>query len=153
MPHVECFDQLDTCRRSVMLCASMETKLLTGIVQSGEPGSLSVKPLPNVPVTVYEATARDPLEVGTATTDAEGRFETLTEQDTSDRIFYATAAVREGIRLVTIIGSALQDDKPAWITASPPDATSDAGAKAPSSSAAESDEHSPVSTASSPSMN
>ncbi len=58
-----------------MLFASMETKLLTGIVQSGAPGSAKVKALPNVPVTVYEATARDPLPVGTATTDAEGRFE------------------------------------------------------------------------------
>src|SRR5437588_3427187 len=97
-----------------MLFASMETKLLTGIVQSGGPGSVNVKALPNVPVTVYEATDRHPLPVGTATTDAEGRFELHMERDKSERIFYASAAVREGVRLVTIIGSELQDDKPAW---------------------------------------
>jgi len=92
----------------------METKLLNGIVQSGEPGNASVEPLPNVVVTVYEATAQDPLPVGTATTDGDGRFELHVERDKSERIFYATAAVREGVRLVTIIGSALQDDKAAW---------------------------------------
>ena len=61
-----------------MLFASMETKLLAGIVQSGGPNSANVKPLPNVPVTVYEATARDPLKVGTATTDAEGQVRAIT---------------------------------------------------------------------------
>ncbi len=86
----------------------METKLLTGTVQSGGPGSANVKPLPNVPVTVYEATDREPLRVGTATTDAEGRFELHMERDKSERIFYATAKVREGVELVTIIGPALQ---------------------------------------------
>lgn len=141
-------DQLDTCRSAVMLFASMETKLLTGIVQSGEPGSANVKPLPSVPVTVYEATAQDPLPVGTATTDAEGRFELHMESDKSERIFYATATVREGVELVTIIGPALHDNKPAWITASPPDAASRADAKTPSNTAAESDEHSPGNTAS-----
>jgi len=92
----------------------METKLLTGIVQSGEPGNANVEPLPNVTVTVYEATDQDPLPVGTAKTDGKGRFELHMERDKSERIFYATAKVREGVRLVTIIGSALQDDKPAW---------------------------------------
>src|SRR5437870_2128141 len=117
----------------------METKLLNGIVQSGEPSSANVKSLPNVPVTLYEATAQDPLQVGTATTDAEGRFELHMESDKSERIFYATATVGEGIELVTIIGPALQYDRPAWIIASPPDAASD--------SAAESDEQSQGNTA------
>lgn len=98
----------------------METKLLTGIVQSGEPGSANVKPLPNVSVTMYEATAQDPLPVGTATTDAEGRFELPMESDQSERIFYAVATVEVYIELVAIIGHSLQFDKPAWITASPP---------------------------------
>ncbi len=74
-------DQLDTGRSSVMLFAFMEAKLLTGIVQSGEPSSGNIKPLPHIPVTVYEATAQDPLQVGTATTDAEGRFELHLESD------------------------------------------------------------------------
>ena len=108
----------------------METKLLSGIVQSGGPGSANVKPLPNVAVTVYEATDQDPLPVGTATTDAEGRFVIRLERDQSESIFYATATINDDIELVTIIGAALQYDKPAWITASPPDAASDADAKA-----------------------
>src|SRR6185369_3450928 len=47
--------------------------------------------------------------------------------------------VGEGVELVTIIGPALQYDRPAWIIASPPDAASD--------SAAESDEQSQGNTA------
>src|ERR1044071_6872751 len=121
-----------------MLFASMETKLLTGIVQSGEPASANIKPLSDVAVTVYEATAQDPLQVGATTTDAEGRFELRLDSDQSGRIFYATATVRKGVELVTIIGSVLQYDRPAWITASPP---------AASDPAAESDEHAPGNTA------
>ena len=103
----------------MILLASMETNLLTGIVQSGEPGSANVKPLPNVPVTVYEATAQEPLQLGTVTTDAEGRFELPMESDQSERIFYAVATVEVYVELVAIIGHSVQFDKPAWIAASP----------------------------------
>jgi len=127
----------------------METKLLIGIVQSGGPASSNVKPLSGVKVTVYEAmaTATESLPIGTATTDAKGMFEITMERDQSQRIFYATAVVNENVELVTIIGSALQGDKPAWITALPPGARRDEGAKASSSSTGESDEHSPWDTA------
>lgn len=116
----------------------METKLLNGIVQSG--GDNKATPLTNVSVTVYEATAQQPTIVGTATTDEYGVFKIEMELDKSDRIFYAVATVSPDVQLVTIIGSALQYDRPAWITASPPDIGSD-------SAAAEADEHGPGNTA------
>ena len=115
----------------------METKLLIGYVQSGFPSTSH--PLADVPVIVYEATAQDPSVVGSATTNNEGRFELLMGRDTSERIFYAVATVNEDVELVTIIGSALQYDRPAWITASPPDVASDR--------AGDVDEHGPNDTA------
>lgn len=105
----------------------MQTRLLTGIVQSGEPGGANIKPLPGVPVTVYEATAQEPSPVGSTITDANGGFEIALKSDQSESIFYAVATVAVYVELVTIIGHALQYDKPAWITASPPGVTSDAG--------------------------
>lgn len=115
----------------------METKLLSGYVQSGFPSSSH--PLANVPVTVFEATAQEPKIVGTETTDQDGGFKIEMELDNSDRIFYAVATVSQDVQLVTIIGSALQYDRPAWITASPPDVASD--------SATEADEQGPGDTA------
>ena len=133
----------------MILSAPMETKLLIGIVQSGGPASSNVKPLSGVTVTVYEATATAtaPTTIGTATTDAKGRFEITMERDQSQRIFYATAVVNENVKLVTIIGSALQGDKPAWITAFPPGARRDEGAKASDESTTKADEHSSWDTA------
>jgi sugar lactone lactonase YvrE len=106
----------------------METKLLSGIVQSG--GDNTAKPLGKVPVTVYEATAQQPTIVGTTTTREDGGFDLEMELDKSDRIFYAVATVNQDVQLVTIIGSALQYDRPAWITASPTDFASDSAAEA-----------------------
>jgi sugar lactone lactonase YvrE len=126
----------------------METKLLTGIVQSGEPGSANLKALPGVPVIVYEATAQEPLPVGTATTDAEGSFELPMEQNQSERIFYAVATVEDGVELIAVIGHWLQSDKPAWNTASPSEAASGAAANTQSDTAAESSEQSNDKTAS-----
>jgi hypothetical protein len=102
--------------------------LLVGRVQSGGPGNANRKPLASVHVTVFEATAQQPLIVGSATTDAEGLFELQIDRAKSERIFYAVAKVSQDIELVTIIGSALQYDRPAWITASPPKVTSDRAA-------------------------
>jgi hypothetical protein len=138
----------------------METKLLSGIVQSGGFGSHNVKPLPGVSVTVYEATATatEPTTIGTTTTDDKGRFDLPMESEQSERIFYAVATVSEDVELVTIIGSALQYDKPAWITASPPRVVSgvapdsaassvaDAGSNTPSNNA-EADEYGSGNTA------
>lgn len=88
----------------------MATNLLMGTVQSG--GTTNVLPLADVLVTVYEATENAPLAVGTAKTDANGKFSLDTTRTTSDSIFYATASMGSGIQLVTIIGSSL----PASIT-------------------------------------
>lgn len=85
------------------------------MVQSGGPSNS--QPIPNVVVTVFEATADEPLVVGSAQTNTEGRFELSVDRDTSERIFYATAAVSEEVQLVTIIGPALDPNFPAWITA------------------------------------
>lgn len=120
----------------------MQTKLLTGIVQSGGPGSANIKPLPGALVTLYEATSHDPSQVGVATTDPEGRFEIRVKSDRTDFILYATAIVNDAVELVTVIGpvlQSLQSDKPAWITASPPNASG----KATPSSTPESDESGP----------
>lgn len=113
----------------------METKLLIGIVQSGGPAN--AQPIPDVSVTVYEATAQEPSIVGTAKTDAEGRFSLHMDRDKSDRIFYATATLGGGVELVTIIGPVLHPNKPAWITASdtPSDTAPDAAANMPSNTA------------------
>ena len=94
----------------MILSAAMETKSLSGFVQSGFPSSSH--PLANVPVTVYEATAQDPSIVGTATTNEDGRFDLQMDRDKSVRIFYAVATVSQDVELVTIIGPAPQSDRP-----------------------------------------
>lgn len=84
----------------------MKTILLSGRVQSG--GDNKAKPLAKVSVTVYEATAQDPVSVGTATTGEDGRFDLQINSETSDGIFYAVATVSPAVELVTIIGSAVE---------------------------------------------
>lgn len=88
----------------------MTTNLLTGTVQSG--GTTSTHLLTNVLVTVYEATTNAPLTVGTATTDSKGEFSLNPSSSASDGIFYATASLGDGVKLVTIIGPSM----PASIT-------------------------------------
>jgi hypothetical protein len=88
----------------------METNLLTGIVQSG--GTTTTLPLADALVTIYEATENAPLTVGSAKTDANGRFSLDTSRNTSNSIFYATASLGDGIQLVAIIGLSI----PASIT-------------------------------------
>jgi hypothetical protein len=88
----------------------MKTNLLSGTVQSG--GMISVLPLADALVTVYEATENGPLAVGTAKTEANGSFSLDISRNTSDSIFYATASLGDGVQLVTVIGPCL----PASIT-------------------------------------
>ncbi|HYY97873.1 MAG TPA: hypothetical protein VE642_04735 [Pyrinomonadaceae bacterium] len=83
----------------------MGTHLLTGAVQSG--GATNILPLGDVPVTVYEATENAPLALGTAKTDAAGRFSLDASRNTSDSIFYAAASPGGGLELVTIIGPSI----------------------------------------------
>lgn len=105
----------------------MGTTFLSGVVQSGEPGS--AKPLPDVNVTVFESTDQEPRPLGSALTDIEGRFEIYLESDISKRIFYATATVRQGVELMTVIGPVLDFNQPASITALPPDAAPQSAAE------------------------
>lgn len=102
----------------------MENTLLTGVVQSGGPAN--TQPIPNIAVTIFEATADAPAPVGITHTDARGGFELLMDRNTSERIFYAVAAVNQDVQLVTIIGPSLHHNFPAWITAG--DETANAGA-------------------------
>jgi hypothetical protein len=80
----------------------METHLLMGTAQSG--GTTKALPLGDVLVTSYEATENGPLELGTAKTDATGRFSLDISRTTADSIFYATARLDGSVKLVTIIG-------------------------------------------------
>ena len=85
----------------------METHLLMGTVQSG--GTTSTLPLADVLVTLYEATENTPLALGSATTDAAGRFSLNISRITSDSIFYAIASLGGGLQLVAIIGLSIPD--------------------------------------------
>ncbi|HEX2093339.1 MAG TPA: hypothetical protein VHG28_13110 [Longimicrobiaceae bacterium] len=78
----------------------MDNQLFAGTVQSGT-GSY---PLVNVPVTLYEATDGTPRILGSARTDAEGRFSILFAGSAATAIFYATAHVSDRVVLMTIVG-------------------------------------------------
>jgi hypothetical protein len=81
----------------------MNTDLqMNGTVRSG--GTAQTLPLAGVSVTLYEATTDGPLPVGTATTDADGKFSLNASSATSNTIFYATASLGGGVQLATIIG-------------------------------------------------
>jgi hypothetical protein len=88
----------------------MKTNLLTGTVQSG--GTTKTLTLAGALVTVYEATENAPLAIGSAKTDANGKFSLDISRTTSESIFYATASLGDGIQLVAIIGLSI----PASIT-------------------------------------
>ena len=85
----------------MIVMQNMESTL-TGVVQSG--GPTDFKTISGAAVRVFEATADQPSLVGNTTTNAEGEFQITLARNTSDRIFYATATVGQGIELVTIIG-------------------------------------------------
>ncbi|HEX8115721.1 MAG TPA: hypothetical protein VF521_00490, partial [Pyrinomonadaceae bacterium] len=88
----------------------METTLLTGAVRSG--GATDNLPLAEVPVTLYEVTAGAPSVVGSVVTDADGKFSLRPSRTASDGVFYAAAALGDGVQLVTVIGPHL----PAFVT-------------------------------------
>jgi sugar lactone lactonase YvrE len=89
-----------TCEVSSASAAS-----LTGVVQTG--GTASTRPLANVDVTLFEATAAQPAVLGQATTDAFGRFVITSPKHTSSSIFYASADLRRRVEFVSILGSNL----------------------------------------------
>jgi len=77
-------------------------KSLSGMVQTG--GTSSSQPLPNVNVTLFEATNALPTTLGQATTDAAGRFSIRYTRRTSHTIFFVQADVGEGVKFVAILG-------------------------------------------------
>src|SRR5262249_55491965 len=74
-------------------------------VQTG--GTSSSQPLPNVNVTLFEATTGQPTILGQATTDASGRFSIRYTRGTSHSIFFVQADVSEAVEFVSILGPKL----------------------------------------------
>src|SRR5207247_9308 len=75
---------------------------LSGVVQTG--GTSSSQPLPNVHVTLFEATTGQPAMLGQATTDASCRFSIRYTRSASQSIFYVQADIGEGVEFVSILG-------------------------------------------------
>jgi hypothetical protein len=84
------------------LVSSASAFSLSGVVHSG--GTASTQPLPNVNVTLFEATAAQPTVLGRATTDAFGQFTITSPQNTSSSIFYVSADVGAGVQFVAVLG-------------------------------------------------
>src|SRR6266481_5129557 len=82
--------------------SSASASSLSGVVQTG--GTASAQPLPNVSVTLFEATAALPTTVGQATTNASGRFAIPYRRSSSSSIFYAKADVSEGVEFIAVLG-------------------------------------------------
>ncbi len=85
--------------------SSANPKSVRGVVLTG--GTRSSEPLPNVHVTLFEATPAVPTVVGQATTDASGRFTIPYTKSKSSSIFFLKADISEGSEFVTILGSNL----------------------------------------------
>ena len=81
---------------------SANPRSLTGVVQTG--GTSSSQPLPNVNVTLFEATLGQPTALGHATTDVAGRFAIPYRKNNSSSIFFVKADVGEGVEFVTVLG-------------------------------------------------
>ena len=85
--------------------SSASRRSLSGLVQTG--GTSSSQPLPNVNVTLFEATTGQPTMLGQATTDGSGRFSIRYTRGTSHSIFFVQADVSEGVDFVSILGPSL----------------------------------------------
>jgi len=80
-------------------------KSLNGVVQTG--GASSSEPLPNVRVTLFEATQGLPTTIGEATTDTSGRFTVTYKKKSSSSIFFVKADVGDGVQFIAVLGSNL----------------------------------------------
>src|SRR5438874_11406765 len=85
--------------------SSASPRSLSGVVQTG--GTTSSQPLPDVHVTLFEATHALPAVLGQATTDASGRFTIPYRKASSSSIFFVKADIGEGVEFVTVLGSNL----------------------------------------------
>src|SRR6266478_7510346 len=81
---------------------SANPRSLSGVVQTG--GTSSSQPLPNVDVTLFEATLGQPTALGHATTDDAGRFAIPYKKKSSSSIFFVRADVGEGVEFITVLG-------------------------------------------------
>jgi len=77
-------------------------KSLGGVVQTG--GTSSSRPLPNVHVTLFEATHALPTIVGEATTDTAGQFTISYRNRSSSTIFFMKADVSKGVEFIAVLG-------------------------------------------------
>ena len=84
------------------IVSSANPRSLNGMVQTG--GTSSSQPLPNVHVSLFEATTGQPTMLGQGTTDASGRFSIRYTKNTSQSIFFMQADVGQGVVFVTIVG-------------------------------------------------
>ena len=75
---------------------------LNGVVQTG--GTSSIRPLANVPVTLFEATTAQPTALGGAMTDRSGYFSITSPQRTSSSIFFVSADIGAGVKFVAVLG-------------------------------------------------
>ena len=87
--------------------SSANLKSIRGVVQTG--GTSSSQPLPNVHVTLLEATPALPTLVGQATTDTSGRFTIPYRKSNSSSIFFLKADIAQGVKFVTILGPTLPE--------------------------------------------
>lgn len=78
---------------------------LQGMVQSG--GTVSIKPIPQVAVTLFEATASRPNQVGHAISDSSGKFSVQSPASESSSVFYLDADLGSGLHFVSVLGSVL----------------------------------------------
>ena len=85
--------------------SSASPRSLSGVVQTG--GTTSSQPLPDVHVTLFEATHALPAVLGQTTTDASGRFTIPYRKSSSTSIFFVKADIGEGVEFVTVLGSNL----------------------------------------------
>jgi hypothetical protein len=82
--------------------SSASPRTLSGVVQTG--GTTSSQPLPDVNVTLFEATAARPTVLGSATTNASGQFTINSPNNTSSSIFYVSADIGAGVEFVAVLG-------------------------------------------------
>ncbi|MGC2353091.1 MAG: hypothetical protein WA496_06805, partial [Candidatus Udaeobacter sp.] len=81
---------------------SANPRSLSGVVQTG--GTGSSEPLPNVHVTLFEATQALPTTIGEATTNASGQFTILHRNRSSSSIFFVKADVSKGLEFIAVLG-------------------------------------------------
>jgi hypothetical protein len=70
----------------VCMASSLYGETISGTIQSG--GTLSSVPLPNVNVTLFEATTGTPNRLAQAKSDAHGHFQITSSKDSAESIFF-----------------------------------------------------------------